>query len=94
MPTGMSSVSVQVRDNLLAIVGAYRRATGQRLSAVSRKFYGNASFLHDFRYGRQSLSLKKLDEMLDAMRQDWPEKAEWPGTGAIFMTRDGNGAGK
>jgi hypothetical protein len=34
-----------LRANLLAIVAAYRKATGASLAAVSRKFYGKVPFL-------------------------------------------------
>jgi hypothetical protein len=87
------SVSNQVRANLLSIVAVYRRATGKRLSAVSRRFYGNAAFLKEYSRGRQSISLDKLDNVLDNLRKEWPENAVWPFTGAIFMDRE-DGAGK
>jgi len=88
------SVSDQVRTNLLAIVAVYRRATGKRLSAVSRKVYGNAAFLREFQRGRQSISLDKLDDVLDKLRQEWPNEAAWPFTNAIFMDRNDGDARK
>ena len=76
-----------IRKNLLDIANAYRKATGQTLSAVSREFYGNSNFLSEFRAGRQSLSVDKLNDVVEQFRAQWPDNADWPWTMAVMMTR-------
>lgn len=78
-------VTTAVRKNLLAIVTAYRQATGKSLSEVSKKFYGNAKFFEQFKAGEHSISITKLDSVVAKFRAEWPEDAEWPYLNAIFM---------
>jgi hypothetical protein len=79
------SIAQDVRLNLLAIVEAYCRATGQSESAASRKFYGNNDFFAQLRAGEHSISVQRLDKMLGEFRRKWPRNADWPFTRAIFM---------
>lgn len=81
------AIAAEVRTNLLAIVAAYRKATGLSLATVSARFYGNAGFLSEYKAGRQTISIDKLDEMIGKFRKEWPENAEWPYLGAIFFDR-------
>ena len=78
-------ISNVLRANLKQIVSAYRKATGATLSQVSKRFYGNASFLEAFFGGTQSISLKKFDEMLKDLAAEWPDKAEWPYCRAVIF---------
>lgn len=74
-----------VRYNLLAIVGAWCRATGKSESAASREFYGNNDFFAQLRTGEHTISVKQLDKMLNKFRRRWPKDADWPWTRALFM---------
>jgi len=76
-----------VRDNLLAIVASYRKATGKSLTQVSKEFYGRGDFFEKLRRGEHSVSVEKLGTMLDQFREDWPADAEWPLTRPVFMGR-------
>lgn len=80
-------VSTVVRKNLLAIVAEYRKATGASLSEVSKRFYGNATFLEQFKAGEHSISVGKLDTVVGKFREEWPAEAEWPLLRPIFMDR-------
>lgn len=73
------------RANFKAIVTAYRKASGRSETAVSKDLYGNTTFLEEFFAGRQTVSLKKLDEMLQRIGDMWPDGAEWPYCPAIFF---------
>lgn len=77
------------RENLRAVIAAYRQATGLSLTVVSRRHYGNAGFLEAFLRGRQSISIDKYDSLLDSVRAAWPEGAPWPPTRAIVLPRPG-----
>ena len=77
----------EIRANVLAIATAYREATGLSLATVSARFYGNAGFLSEFKAGRQTISVDKLDEMVRKFRAEWPENAEWPFLPAVFFER-------
>lgn len=81
------SVTKTVRKNLLAIVAEYRRATGASLSEVSKRFYGNATFMEQFKAGEHSISVGKLDTVVTKFREEWPPEAEWPVLRPIFMDR-------
>lgn len=74
-----------LRKNLRQIVASYRKATGTTLSQVSKRFYGNASFLEAFFAGEQSISLNKFDEMLAQIAAAWPDGAEWPYCRAVII---------
>ena len=76
-----------IRDNLLAIAAAYHKATGKSLTQVSHEFYGNGDFFAKLRRGEQSISVKKLEEMVAAFRADWPKEARWPATRPVMMGR-------
>lgn len=73
------------RDNLKAVVKAYGQATGQGVTAISKKFYGNSAFLPAFFAGDQSISIDKLDGMFKAIISTWPEDARWPPLRAIII---------
>jgi hypothetical protein len=79
-----------VRSNLFALVAAYQKATGNSLNTISQKFYGNANFLADLKRPakdpkRASISIDKVDVMVEKMKKAWPEDAEWPMLRAAFM---------
>jgi hypothetical protein len=75
------------RENIRLIVDAYREATGASLSAVSKRFYGNASFLKAFLDGeKNSMSIDRLGHMLDEIRSEWPDGVRWPACKPIQMS--------
>jgi len=67
-----------LRDNLIAIAEAYGKATGKTLAQVSKKFYGNTDFLSDLKRDETTITLKKLDELIKAFKESWPDNADWP----------------
>lgn len=73
------------RENFKSIVAAYRKTTKRSEAAISKELYGNASFLEEFFAGRATVSLRKFTEMLDHLRANWPEGADWPYCPAIFF---------
>ncbi len=82
------TIEAQMSGNLLAIFAAYKKATGESDSLISKKVYGNADFFKDLEAARVSPSLTKLTQMIDWFRANWPEGAEWPPTRAIFMNQN------
>lgn len=79
----------EIRAQVLSIAAAYRRATGLSLATVSARFYGNAGFLTEFKAGRQTISIDKLEEMVDKFWAVWPENAERPYLGPVFLDNPG-----
>lgn len=82
-----------IRKNLFVLVAAYRRATGASLATISNKFYGNATFFTDLKRKRGdpkriSISIDKLDAVLEKMTAAWPHEAERPMLQSIFMDID------
>ena len=73
------------RDNLHALASAYARGAGITLATVSKKFYGNNRFFADLHRGDVSVSIEKMGEILDAMRQNWPARTEWPLLPAVIF---------
>ncbi len=67
-----------VRENIKAIVQAYAKATGRSVTGISKEFYGNAEFLPLFFKGEHSVSVKKLDVMVEDFRARWPADTRWP----------------
>jgi hypothetical protein len=80
-----------VRQNLVTIASAYAEHTGLSLAQVSKKCYGNAVFLGDYKRGRGGITVKKVGALLDWFRSNWPEGAEWPPVRAAAMGRNKNG---
>lgn len=76
------------RENLFKIVDAYAKGTGLSISTVSGRFYGNQAFLTDYREGRiKSMTLRKIDEMLEKLSDVWPAGVRWPKTKPLLMDR-------
>jgi hypothetical protein len=76
-----------VIENLLAIVAAYRKATGKSLTSISKEFYGRGDFLAKLKQGEQGVSIGRFSQMLDELRAKWPKDAPWPLTRPIFMSK-------
>ena len=83
----MQTFDQTVNDNLMAIVSVYRRATGKSLTQVSKEFYGRGDFFEKFARGDHSISTKRLSEMLEKLRKEWPADTRWPLTRPVFMTQ-------
>ena len=79
------TVAKTCRDNLIAIVTAYARASGLTITQVSKKFYGKGSFVAEFKRGARSVSVDKFDELVAQFRDDWPDGARWPYTHAATI---------
>jgi hypothetical protein len=71
-------IEQRCRDHLLTLARVYAEAKGIALSTVARKFHGAVFFLEDFERGDCTVTLKKYDEMVDALRADWPKGTKWP----------------
>jgi hypothetical protein len=85
----MDDIESILRDNLKAIVRAYAKATGRSIPAVSKQLYGNSNVLGEFFSGAPkcpSMSIRKMSEILESMRDNWPEGAEWPLCRAAIMS--------
>jgi hypothetical protein len=74
-------------ENLLAIVAAYRKATGKSLTSVSKDFYGRGDFFVRLKKGDHTIGIGRLSTMLDKFRDQWPEGEAWPLTRPVFMTK-------
>jgi hypothetical protein len=74
-----------VRQNLIAYARAYARGHGKKLSQVSREIYGNSNFLDQFRRGKVTVGLDKLDEMLDTLGTRWPDGVAIPYAAPMWM---------
>lgn len=66
------------KETLLALASGYAKAEGLSMSTVSRRFHGNQAFLDDFKRGKCSVTLSKLDEMVLAITAAWPAGAKRP----------------
>lgn len=78
-----------IRKNLLAVAMAYSKAADMSLSDVSRKFYGRGVWLRDFKAGKTSISIDKLEDVIRAFRRSWPQDTPFPVLDPIFMDRKG-----
>lgn len=74
-----------VKNNLIAIATAYRRGTGASLTQISKDFYGNSNFFASLKNGSHSVSVRKLDEMIEQFRERWPADTHWPPVRVISM---------
>lgn len=77
-------VSRVLRQNMAMIVAAYRQATGLALATVSSKFYGNPLSLKDYLSGG-TITTKKYDEIIEAIRNAWPKDGDWPFGPAVII---------
>lgn len=76
-----------IRENLLAVVAAYRKATGKSLTQCSKEMYGNAYFFEEFRRGKRSVTLHQLDKIMNEFRRRFPDDASWPALRVVSMGR-------
>lgn len=74
------------KENLLKIAQAYARAERVPLSTVARRCYGNVNFFKLLQRG--SVTIRKIEEVLQWFRDNWPERADWPFLPPLFMARD------
>ncbi len=74
-----------VKTNLIAIAAAYRKGTGASLTQISKDFYGNSKFFEELKRDRHSVSVRKLDEMVERFRERWPPDTAWPPVRVISM---------
>lgn len=74
----MTPVEKVLRDNLIAIIDAYRKATGRSMTAISRAFYGKAKHLDLFKAGTADIALEKYGAMIQAFQDKWPPGAPFP----------------
>jgi hypothetical protein len=79
------SIKAAVRENILAVADAYAKATGLSISTVSYRFHGQQAFLNDFRAGKCSIHLDKIDDMLQRFAKAWPKGTPKPKLKAIKM---------
>lgn len=77
----------EAKDALRKLVAVYRKATGSKLSAVSKKIYGHSSFLGDFFDGKRSVKLDNFDQIIASLSAIWPDGLIWPDTGEIRIAR-------
>jgi len=75
------------RDNLMVIIRAYRDATGKSMTAISRDFYGQSPYFDELRRGERTITLTKLDELVDKFKANWPEGVAWPVLRPMFLGR-------
>ncbi len=80
------SIVATVRDNLLTLAGAYSSATGKSLTQISKEAYGKSSFFEDLKAGTRSLSIDKLERMIEWFRENWPAEADVPALRSVFMS--------
>jgi hypothetical protein len=87
----IENIALALRQNLLVVAKAYAKATKASMSQISYKFYGNATFFEQFKAGPppdgRSISIDKMQEMLEAFDVEWPEGAEWPMLKACSIER-------
>jgi hypothetical protein len=67
-----------ITRNVLALADAYAAATGKSLSTISKQFYGSAYFFQQLRARETSISVRRLDQMIEQFRSSWPEDVAWP----------------
>jgi len=67
-----------IRRYLLAIFRTYAAAKGLAVATVSRRFHGADQFYADFATGKRTITLKKIDEMLDKLSAAWPRRVAFP----------------
>ena len=74
-----------VTKNLLALADAYAKATGKSMLTIGKEFYGGSYFFTQLRAGETSISVRRLDKMLKAFRDEWPDGAKWPALMPVIM---------
>lgn len=68
-----------IKQNLVKIADAYAAALGITRSQVSKQFYGRGSSLDEIvGPNGPSISVDKVDQMLEKFWKNWPAEAVWP----------------
>jgi len=66
------------RKFLLHVTRIYAAHKNLAIATVARRFHGADSFLDDFETGERTVTLRKYDEMIEALKADWPDGVKWP----------------
>lgn len=64
--------------NLKMIIDAYCKASGRTRGQVCKEFYGNTTYFDTLFAGEQSITIKKMQSMIDEFREKWPSNLPWP----------------
>lgn len=64
-------------DHLLAVVDAYRAATGFAEATISKRFLGRGGRLADLR-GGGDMGARTISRTIARFSEDWPVDAVWP----------------
>jgi hypothetical protein len=85
----MTEIERVIIGNLTAIIAAYQKATGLSRATISKRFYGNSTFLARFKPGAKppDIYVSSLGKVVDKFRAEWPKNADWPFLSAFFMDR-------
>jgi len=67
-----------LRTYLLLVARRYAKERELALTTVARRFHSTETFFDDFEAGKVSVTLRKLDQMLAAFREQWPDGIQWP----------------
>jgi hypothetical protein len=67
-----------LRTYLVKMAKKLARSRGRSLATVSRYYHGGDQFLDDLDNGRRTITLRKLQEMLDRFAADWPADMAYP----------------
>lgn len=67
-----------MRDNLLVLAQTFATAKGLSLVTVSKKIHGNQRFLAEFIEGKVSTRIETYYQMIDRLRELWPDGLQWP----------------
>jgi len=68
----------QIRGYLVSIAKQYAHIRGIALTTVARRLHGTEYFFRDFAKGKKTITLKKLQEMLQAFADNWPADRPFP----------------
>lgn len=77
-----------ITDNLIKIAKAYAKVTDRSLTAISKEFYGRGDFFEALRTKKHTISISRLDKMLNDFRDKWPpdKASKWPEIRPVCMS--------
>lgn len=91
-----NAIAPHLHENLLTVARAYAAERGLTLAAVSRRCHGDSRTLGNIERGAGSMTLPKLDEVMEWFCRDgnWPKSLRLDGIWAVPRATKRNGGNR
>lgn len=70
-------------ENLMVVAQTFASSRNWSLTTLSKRIHGNQGFLENYATGRVTVTIRTYFQIIEKLRQMWPEDLAWPITSAL-----------